>query len=137
MSSADTTPMDISEPPTATDATLPPSGTIDTSIPSVDENPNRPVASVSPLAGSMPVETAPGSSRNGPNYQLLMTLSGHVKGISSVKFSADGNYLASGSTDKTIRIWNTSDGKPIRYIAGHKLGISDVAWNPDGRLVCS
>lgn len=41
------------------------------------------------------------------------------------------------AADKTVRIWNAMDGVFHQKLEGHLLGISDVAWASDSKLLCS
>jgi len=67
----------------------------------------------------------------------IRTLSGHSNPVWSVAFSPDGSKLASGSDDKTIKIWSVSDGSEIRTLSGHSSFVHSVAFSPDGTKLAS
>ena len=63
---------------------------------------------------------------------------GHEKESASVAFSLDGKRLASGSWDKTVRIWSVEDPKagPV-LLRGYGNSVTSVAFSPDGRTLAS
>jgi WD40 repeat protein len=62
---------------------------------------------------------------------------GHTWGVTSVAFSPDGSMIASGSGDKTIKLWRVSDGFLLRTLEGHTDSVSSVAFSPDGSMIAS
>jgi WD40 repeat protein len=69
--------------------------------------------------------------------ELVCTLTGHSDYVSSVAFSPDGQYIASGSGDKSIKLWWVSDGSVVRTLTGHSDYVSSVAFSPDGQYIAS
>lgn len=58
-------------------------------------------------------------------------LEGHDGPVYSVSFSADGKTLASGSDDRTIKLWNRSTGKEIRTLQGHDNLVYSVSFSAE------
>lgn len=56
--------------------------------------------------------------------------------ITSVVFSSDGKTLASGSEDKTIKLWGL-DGKLLKTLTGHKAVVTSVIFSPNGKNLAS
>jgi WD40 repeat protein len=57
--------------------------------------------------------------------------------VTSVSWSPDGSKIASGSYDKTVRVWDSSTGAVQSTLEGHYGGVTSVSWSPDGSKIAS
>lgn len=58
-------------------------------------------------------------------------------GVNQVAFSPDGQTLALGNSDKTVKLWNIAKGKEECSLSGHKYPVAGVAFSSDGRKLFS
>jgi serine/threonine protein kinase len=91
-----------------------------------------------PTATSNPSpKPAPPPTPKPQNWRLVHTLKGHSNSVYSVAISPDGQTLASGSSDNTIKLWNLATGWEIRTLKGHSGWVYSVAFSPDGETLAS
>jgi WD40 repeat protein len=67
--------------------------------------------------------------------KLAHTLTGHTDWVRSVAYSPDGQTIASGSDDNTIKLWRVSDGTEILTLTRHTYAVFSVAYSPDGQTL--
>jgi len=66
----------------------------------------------------------------------MVVQDGHSGLITSIAFSPDGKLIASGSWDRTVKLWSL-DGRLLRTFKGHKRFVYSVAFGPGGKLIAS
>ncbi len=73
------------------------------------------------------------------NSQQIETVvqAGHYASVTAVCYSPDGNFIATGSNDKSIILWRSSDGKEIRSFRGSTAGITHLEFNKTGSQILS
>ncbi|XP_065321684.1 transducin beta-like protein 3 [Gordionus sp. m RMFG-2023] len=64
------------------------------------------------------------------NVNVKYTIKAHDKDINCLCLSPrNSKYFATGSMDKTAKLWNTTDGKLVGIFKGHKRGVWDLAFS--------
>lgn len=56
---------------------------------------------------------------------------------SNIAYSPDEKFVASGSKDRTVRIWSILDKKEVRILKGHTDEISSITYSSDGKFIAS
>jgi WD40 repeat protein/tetratricopeptide (TPR) repeat protein len=68
---------------------------------------------------------------------VLHTLTGHSIDVVCLAFSPDGRRLATGSYDRTVKLWDVQTGQEVFTLIGHTSGVVSLAFSPDGRRLVS
>ncbi len=65
-------------------------------------------------------------------HKELMVLAGHTDSVQAVAFSLNGKLIVSGSSDKTVRLWEAETGKLRRARDEHTAPVNIVAFSAKG-----
>ncbi|XP_075573635.1 transcription initiation factor TFIID subunit 5 isoform X2 [Pelecanus crispus] len=71
------------------------------------------------------------------HYQPLRIFAGHLADVTCTRFHPNSNYIATGSADRTIRLWDVLNGNCVRIFTGHKGPIHSLAFSPNGRFLAT
>ena len=52
-------------------------------------------------------------------------------------FHPNGVYVATGSADRTVRLWSVADGAMVRTLVAHRATVLALAFSPCGKLLAS
>ncbi|HIK13283.1 MAG TPA: serine/threonine protein kinase [Oscillatoriaceae cyanobacterium M33_DOE_052] len=100
------------------------------------------------FSGTFPLDFTLGSSLHSllkpsewTSTKLHHTLTGHMQPVSAVCISPDGQILASGSDDNTIKLWEIATGEEIATLASSDVlsfqTITGIVFLPSGEMLVS
>jgi WD40 repeat protein/serine/threonine protein kinase len=73
-------------------------------------------------------------ARTGESLGLLR---GHANHVHKVRFSPDGRWIVSGSTDGVVKLWDTGTLKEAMSLNAHHAPVYDLSFSPDSQRLAS
>ena len=67
----------------------------------------------------------------------LFSLKGHSSSVNSVAFSPTEHVIATGSSDKTVKLWDAKTGEQLSSLQGHTNWVNSVTYSPDGGQIAT
>jgi WD40 repeat protein len=65
----------------------------------------------------------------------VRTLKGQLDAVTALAYSPDGKYLATGSFDNSIYLWNPQTGDLVKKLSGLNKRVSSVVFSPDSKTL--
>lgn len=72
-----------------------------------------------------------------PVTRCSSSMPGHSEAVLCCAFSPDSTYLATGSGDTTVRLWDLQTELPWKELKGHSGWVLQVAWSADASRLAS
>jgi len=67
--------------------------------------------------------------------KVRLTLTGHDAGVFSAVYSPNGQWIVTGSDDKTAKVWDAKTGTQLFTLAGHDGWVTSAAYSPDEQRI--
>lgn len=71
------------------------------------------------------------------NSGKLMFVLSHPFFVNAAKYSPDGKVIATASSDRKVRIWDSETGELLHVFEGHNLIVNNVSFSQDGKMLAS
>jgi tetratricopeptide (TPR) repeat protein len=80
----------------------------------------------------LPAKLPPHVTRVFGNFRLR-----HANEVTATAFSSDGRFLATGSKDRSVKLWDLGSGRDLRAYTGHANEVKVIAISPDSKIIAS
>ena len=67
----------------------------------------------------------------------MKTLEGHTGGVLCVAITVDGSTIASGSSDKSVKLWDVSSGAVVQSLDGHAAQVTSLSFMEESSILSS
>lgn len=82
-------------------------------------------------------EDQTGNIFHGPPFKYEKSIRDFGNFVNTVAYSPDGKYVAFGSSDKTIRVYDGKESTELGVLSGHKGSVYQITFSPDSASLVS